>query len=111
MEINPNDAVDFLLKNAGAFSKAKAERIYLEEFRRSKKSLLMQDAEIHGYETSASQERQAYAHPEYRQLLEALKIAVEQEEALKWKLTAAQLRVEIWRTTQANNRFIEKSTT
>lgn len=110
MEINPNDAVDFLLKNAGPFSKAKAERVYLDEFRKSKKALLMQEAELKGVTTSAGQERDAYSHHEYRELLEALKIAVEIEEALKWKMTAAQLRVEIWRTTQANNRFIEKST-
>jgi len=43
-EINPNAAVDFLLKNAGLFAKAKSERVYLEEFRKSKKALLMQEA-------------------------------------------------------------------
>lgn len=110
MEINPNDAVDFLLKNAGAFSKAKAERVYLEEFKKSKKALLMQEAELKGVTTSASQERDAYANAEYRQLLEALKIAVEVEEKLKYQLLGAQLRVDIWRTEQANNRLIERST-
>jgi len=29
-DIDPNTAVDFLLKNATLFAKAKAERIYLE---------------------------------------------------------------------------------
>jgi hypothetical protein len=28
-EINPNAAVDFLLKNASLFAKAKSERVYL----------------------------------------------------------------------------------
>jgi hypothetical protein len=110
-EINPNAAVDFLLKNANLFAKAKSERIYLEEFRKSKKALLMQEAFCAGVDTMAGQERDAYARSEYRELLEGLNAAVEQEKALKWKMTAAQLRVEIWRTTQANNRLIERSTT
>jgi hypothetical protein len=109
-EIDPNLAVDFLLKNANLFSKAKSERIYLEEFRKSKKALLMQEAFLAGVDTMAGQERDAYARSEYRELLEGLKAAVEVEESLKWKMTAAQLRVEIWRTTQANNRLIDKST-
>ena len=108
-EINPNAAVDFLLKNAGLFAKAKADRIYLDEFRKSKRSLLMQEAFCAGVETLAAQERDALAHSEYRELLDGLRSAVEIEEALKWKMTAAQLRVEIWRTTQANNRLIDKA--
>jgi len=109
-EINPNAAVDFLLKNANLLAKAKSERIYLEEFRKSKKALLMQEAFMAGVDTMAGQERDAYARTEYQELLKGLKEAVEIEESLKWKMTAAQLRVDIWRTNQANNRFIEKST-
>jgi len=107
---NPNKVVEFLLKNAGKYAKAKAERVYLDEFRRSKRALLMQDAELHGYETSAAQERQAYSHPEYIQLLVGLKEAISIEEKLRWQLIAAQIKVDIWRTEQANNRFIEKTT-
>jgi len=109
-DIDPNQAVDFLLKNAGLFAKAKAERIYLEEFRKSKKALLMQEAFLAGVDTMAGQERDAYARSEYRELLEGLKAAVETEEKLKFQLIGAQLRVDIWRTNQANNRFIEKAT-
>lgn len=39
--IDPNKAVDFLLANAGKYARAKAERIHIEEFRKSKKALLM----------------------------------------------------------------------
>ena len=109
-DINPNQAVDFILKNSGLYSKAKAQRIYLEEFRKSKKALLMQEAFCVGVDTMAGQERDAYARSEYREILEGLKEAVEIEEKLKWQLTGAQLRVDIWRTNQANNRFIEKAT-
>ena len=109
-EINPNAAVDFLLKNAALFAKAKSERVYLEEFRKSKKALLMQEAFFAGVDTMAGQERDAYARKEYRDLLDGLKEAVEVEETLKWKMTAAQLRVEIWRSMEASNRLIDKST-
>lgn len=109
-EINPNQAVDFLLKNVGLYAKAKAERVYLEEFRKSKKALLMQEALMAGVDTMAGQERDAYARSEYRELLDGLKAAIEIEEKLKFQLIGAQLRVDIWRTNQVNNRFIEKAT-
>jgi len=51
-----------------------------------------------------AQEREAYAHPEMLELIRGLQAAVEIEEKLKWDITAAELRVEIWRTEQANNR-------
>jgi len=57
-----------------------------------------------------AQEREAYAHPEMVELLSGLKAAVEIEEKLKWDITAAELRVEIWRTEQANNRAEGKAT-
>jgi hypothetical protein len=107
---DPNKVVEFLLKNAGKYAKAKAARIYLDEFRRSKRALLMQDAELHGYDTSASQERQAYSHPEYIQLLVGLKEAVEVEEKLRWQLIAAQMKIDIWRSQEASNRQLERAT-
>tara|TARA_R110000868_G_scaffold9763_1_gene48011 strand:+ start:515 stop:847 length:333 start_codon:yes stop_codon:yes gene_type:complete len=108
---DPNKAVDFLLKNSKIYAKAKAERVYLEEFRKSKKALLMQQAQMHGVETMSAQERDAYANKEYQELIKGLAAAVEVEEDLRWKLIAAQMRVDIWRTNQANNRFIEKGLT
>jgi len=102
--------IEFLLKNAGKYAKAKSERIYLEEFRKSKKALLMQEAELAGVTTNAAQERDAYANIEYRQLLEGLKEAVETEEKLRWQLIAAQMKVDIYRTESANNRNLERNT-
>jgi hypothetical protein len=109
-EINPNAAVDFLLKNANLFAKAKSDRVYLEEFRKSKKALLMQEAFFAGVDTMAGQERDAYSRSEYRELLEGLKVAVELEETLKWKMIAAQHRIEIWRSMEASNRTLDKAT-
>lgn len=106
-EIDPHDAVDYIIKNASRFAKAKAERVYLEEFRKSKKALLMKASPE---SSGIAQERDAYSHPEYRELLIGLKEAVEIEEKLKWDLIAAQARVEIWRTESANNRATDRST-
>lgn len=86
------------------YAQAKALADHLAEFRKSKKSLLMQDAEKRGFNTAALQEREAYAHPEYIKLLESLHAANEQAEALKWKLRAFEMRFDYWRSRQATAR-------
>jgi len=104
--INIEKALDFIRNNAPALAKAKAQRIYLEAFRKSKKALLFIDAPEG---TIQSKESYAYAHMEYQVLLNNLKTAVEEEERLKWMMIAAQAKIEIFRTESANNRFIDKS--
>ena len=104
--IDPNKAVDFLLANAGKYAKAKAERIYIEEFRKSKKALLMGECVEKAVN---AREQYAYSHSEYIALLEGLKSAVEVEESLRWSQIAAQLRVEIWRSQEASNRTQERT--
>ena len=44
----PHNAVDFILKRAADYAKAKSQRVHLEEFRKSKKSLLMKRALMQG---------------------------------------------------------------
>ena len=60
--------------------------------------------------TQAGKEAYAYAHDEYIALLDGLKVAIEVEETVKWQMIAAQARIEVWRTQQANNRTIVNST-
>ncbi len=104
--IDPNKAVDFLLANAGKYARAKAERVYIEEYRKSKKALLMGQCVEKAVN---AREQHAYSHPEYVALLEGLKAAVEVEESLRWAQIAAQLRVEIWRSEQATNRNLDRT--
>jgi hypothetical protein len=104
-DINPNDAVDYILKNAPKFAKAKAERVYIEEYRKSLKAILMKRSLENAI---GAQEREAYAHQEYIELLEALKEATEVEEKLRWDMVAAQARIEIWRSQEASNRSQER---
>ena len=104
---DPNKAVDFLIANAEKFAKAKADRVYLEEFRKSKKALLMNACTE---KAANAREQFAYSHPEYVELLQGLGDAVEIEEALRWQQVAAQLRVEVWRSQEATNRGQERAT-
>jgi hypothetical protein len=98
---DPNDAATWIINNAGKFAAAKANRVYLEEFRKSKKAMLM--AECVEKAVNA-REQYAYAHAEYLEVLDGIKAAIEAEETLKWHMVAAEARIEIWRTQCANNR-------
>lgn len=104
---DPNKAVDYIIANAGKFAQAKAQRVYLEEFRKSKKAILMGQSTA---KSAVEREQYAYAHEDYLALIGGIKAAVEVEEELKWRLTAAQIRTEIWRTQEASNRQQERST-
>lgn len=103
---DPNKAVDYILANAGKFAAAKSQRVYLEEFRKSKKAILMAQSTA---EAANAREQYAYSHEDYLALLGGLKAAIEIEEKLKWDLVAAQARIEIWRTESANNRATDRS--
>jgi hypothetical protein len=102
--MRPEDAAQTIRDKAPAFGEAKAQRVYLEEFRKSKKALLMKDALTLGIEAANAQEREAYAHPSYQQLIRGLAEAIEKEETLKWEIEAARLDIEIWRSREATNR-------
>lgn len=106
-EIDPHDAVDYILLNGKNFAKAKSERVYLEEYRKSLKALLMKRS----METAiGAQEREAYAHEDYQAMLLGLRDAIEAEEKLRWDFIGAQQRVEIWRTEQATARAEGRAT-
>jgi hypothetical protein len=110
MEHEAHKAVDYILRNRDEFSKAKAERCYLEEFRKSKKALLMAEALQMGIEAANAQERFAYSHIDYIALLDGIKQAIEREEFLKWGMEAARMRVDIWRSQEASNRMQDRVT-
>ena len=99
-----NDAVDFIYTHGKKYAEAKAHLAYVEEFRKSKKAMLMKDSLKLGVEAANAQEREAYADPEYVQLIKGLALAIEKEETLKWEIEAARLDIEIWRSREATNR-------
>lgn len=89
------------------FAKAKAERVYIEQFRKSKKAILMRDDVASTLKTQSEREQYAYSHPDYVELLKGLKVAVETEEKCKWALEKFKIEFEHWRTIQANERYLK----
>ena len=100
-------AIEYIFKHGKRYAKAKADRIYMEEYRKRLKAMIMKRS----LETAVNaQEREAYSDPEYVQLLQALREAVEVEEEIRWGLVAAQARIEVWRSIEATNRAEGKAT-
>lgn len=104
--IDPNAAVDYIRANSAKYGAAKAQRRYLEEFRKTKKALLMGECTDKAVN---AREQFAYAHPDYQALLDGLKAAIEVEETLGWMMRAAEIRVEIWRSSEASNRMQDRA--
>ena len=94
-------AVEFLRVNARPAAQAKANRIYLEEYRKVVKASIMREAIS---DALGAQEARAYADARYKTHLEALREAIEKDEYARWMMTAAEAKIEAWRTQQANAR-------
>lgn len=97
-----------LRETAGKYAKAEAERSYLENFKHSKRAILMKKAHATGIESAAAQEREALADEEYKTFLDGLKVATEEAERLYWELKLAQSGMEIFRTMEASKRAERK---
>jgi len=89
------------------YAKAKADRVYIDQYRKSLKAILMAQAKERGAKTGIELETYAYSHKDYIDLLTGLREAVEIEEKHKWALENLKIMFEVWRTTQANERFIK----
>ena len=108
--IDPQAAVDFMVAHSKDYAEAEANKVYMEEMRKTIKAEEMKLAELEDYKTAAMQEREAYASARYKQHLMALKEAVRRREELRWMLIAAQARIEVWRSQEASNRAQDKVT-
>ena len=104
-EYDPNDAIDYIYTNAPAYAKAKGELAELEAFKSSHKAIKMSES---SEQSLGAQEREAYRSEAYQSLCKAIGLATEKAEALRWKLEAAKLRFEAWRTQEASNRAFDK---
>lgn len=105
MNLNEGNTLAELERVTIEYSQAEAERQYLMEFRKSKKAILMAEAERENPSMPiAKQERYAYSHPEYLELLEGLKVAIERAMLLRHKIQVINMRFEQWRSLQATER-------
>jgi hypothetical protein len=94
-------------KTGPLLAQAKANRVYLEEYRKTLKATLMHASEAR---SMAEQERDAYAHPTYAKHLEGLREAVALEERLRWTMVTHSAAVDVWRSMNASNRAMDRGT-
>lgn len=104
--IDPQAAIETIWKTAPLLAAAKAQRVYLEEYRKSLKAILMKACKEN---SAVAQEREAYADDTYITHLHALKLAVEQEESLRWRMVASEAAIEVWRSQESSNRLIDRA--
>ena len=94
-------AVNWLVATATEAAQARANREYMTEYRKSLKSMLMRER---AGEPVSVQEREAYADERYIAHLDALRVAIEQDERLRWLHSAAEAKISAWQTQQRNTR-------
>lgn len=94
-------ALRFLLDNAETAGVAKAQVVYLENFRKSTLARLRRAAPER---TADGRDSWARAHPEYLEVINAQMEAVAAHETLFWKRIQAEATLDAWRTRNANNR-------
>lgn len=106
--MNEKEREEFFLNIAEVskrHAEAEAEKSYLMEYRKSLKSLLMIKAEKEDAKMPvAKQERYAYSHPDYQELLDGLKVAVEKSVRYRHQFTVMQMDFEAWRSKNARER-------
>jgi len=106
-DISPFKALDFIRDNANAYAEAKANVVYMTEFRKTKKAILMNESNA---KTESAKESYAYANPSYTQHLEALRQAIVEAERLRWLMIAAEAKIEVWRSLESSARAEGRST-
>lgn len=88
-------AVQYLIDSARDAAQNRANRIYLEEFRKSLKAQIMsqyQDLPVN------AQEREAYKNVEYITHLEDMKQAIYEDEKIRFLIEAAKVKISVWQT-------------
>lgn len=98
-------ALDYLRDNGRKAAKAKAERIYMVEYRKVVKAQLMRDSDD---KALGAQEATAYSDPRYTAHLKVMRDAIEEDEYFDWMRVSAEAKIEAWRSQCANNRVMEK---
>jgi translation elongation factor EF-Ts len=94
-------AVDWLRANARKMAQERAERLYLEQWIKTVKATLQ--TEQVGTSAAAS-EIAALASPKYLAALQAYKQAVEGDEYNRFMVTAAEAKIEAWRSQESTRR-------
>ena len=94
--------LDFKRDMSAPIAQAMHDRVQLENFRKSKLALLFFEAPSHF--KIGEKEQWAYAHEGYQEVITGLAAAVQEHERLRQLISAADAKIEVWRTIQANHR-------
>ena len=87
------------------YAKAKSECEYLKHFRKSKLAILKaQYLKEDSRRSNVACEDLARAHPEYLEVLDGLKIAIEISEAALWELRTSHAGINLYQTKKADER-------
>ena len=98
-------ALAYLRDSADEAAKKRATRIYLDEYTRALRATIMSE---HLAEAVNAQERYANSDIRYKNHLEALRAAIFEDEKARYLREAATVKVEVWRSQQANARMQDK---
>jgi hypothetical protein len=98
-------ALDYLRDNAKKAAQARADRVYVSEFRKTLKAQIMKEFDD---QPLGAQEREAYASDRYQAHLLALRDAVFEDEQCHFLREAAQAKIDAWQTMSANERAMDK---
>ena len=104
--LNPQKSLQALHEGGPLLAQAKADRVFLEAYAKSLKAILMKES---NKPSVAAQEVEAYSHEKYLQHLEAIKIAVEREDTLRWRMVTAQAAIEVWRSMESSARTMARA--
>jgi hypothetical protein len=91
-------------QKAKQFAQAESNRVYLEEFKKSKLAILMKEYQQQGFGAISAQEREARANNEYVELLKGLTEATKKSMQLKYELRVIEWKVMLHQTKQADRR-------
>ena len=97
-------AVDFLRDSAPEIAKARARLAYVTEYRKSLKAILMSESKAN---TSAEREQLAYCNSAYLRHLKEIESATLDFEKLRAQREGAMMKIEAWRSMNANYRSIK----
>ena len=101
--------LDWLRDNAGAAAKARAERVYMEDWLPALRAQIAAECIAAG-DSAAAADTKAKASDAYATALKGYREAVEADEKMRWHRTRADAIIEVWRSDQANQRAQGKVT-
>lgn len=100
-EADAEKAVKWLIDNAEQIAGARAERWKAEEMLKPTKALLMAQ---HSDKPVNAQEREALSDPRYQAAIDRAADAIKADELNRARVKAAEMKIEVWRSQQANLR-------